>query len=95
VTSIAAYCGGCSGDGLARLGRIRCSWSGIESLLEHKALDQLAFCAWNSPVLLLFWALFAGISSRHLQRRIVGLEVYFLFWDPTSPASTVPRAVWA
>ena len=45
VTSIAAYRGGCSGDGLARLSRIRFSWSGIESSLEHEVLDQLAFCA--------------------------------------------------
>lgn len=77
VTSIAAYCGRYGGDGLARLGRIRFSWSGIESSLEHEVLDQLVFCAWNSPVLLLFWVLFAGIFSRHVQRRIVGLGGVF------------------
>jgi hypothetical protein len=55
ATSIAAYRGGCSGDGLVRLGKIRFSWSGIESSLEYEVLDQLAFCVWNSPVLLLFW----------------------------------------
>jgi hypothetical protein len=74
VTSIAAYRGGCSRDGLARLGRIWFSWSGIESSLEHEVLNQLAFCAWNRPVSLLFWMSFAGIFSQHVQRRIVGLE---------------------